>query len=100
MKAVRETEMYLSSGDALPYGVCLWSAGQCSRKITRNVFGQVEAQQPWKARSEAQQKVAVDNYLRLIGTSNVFAAGDCASIVEAPLPPTAQVCRCVSKGRQ
>ena len=96
--------MYLSSGDVLPYGVCLWSAGNCSRQITRDIFGQVEGQQPWKARREAQQKVAVDNYLRVIGTTNVFAAGDCAQIVDAPLPPTAQargypecVTRCTSR---
>jgi NADH:ubiquinone reductase (non-electrogenic) len=89
--AVRETEMYLSNGQALPYGVCLWSAGNCSRQITRDIFGQVEGQQPYKARREAQQKVAVDNYLRVVGTKNVFAAGDCARLVEGPLPPTAQV---------
>lgn len=92
--AVRETEMYLSNGTALPYGVCLWSAGNCSRQITRDIFGQVEGQQPYKTRREAQQKIAVDNYMRMIGTTNVFAAGDCARIVEAPLPPTAQVGLC------
>ena len=90
---VRETEMELSDGQTLLYGVCLWSAGNASRDITRQLFAGLKEQQPYAAPRPESQKLAVDAHLRIIGAKNAFAAGDCARIVTGPLPPTAQV-RC------
>lgn len=89
---VRETDMDLSNGQTLPYGVCLWSAGNRSRDITLQIFRNLEGQKPYAAPRPEMQKLAVDPYLRIIGAKNAFAVGDCARIVTAPLPPTAQVC--------
>lgn len=89
--AVREDELDLSTGVALKYGVCLWSAGNCSRDITRQVFEQLEGAAAFRAPRPPMQKLPVDNHMRVIGCQNVYAAGDCSRIVAAPLPPTAQV---------
>jgi NADH:ubiquinone reductase (non-electrogenic) len=84
--------MDLSTGETMQYGVCLWSAGNSSREVTQQIFVGLEDQQPFAAPRPEMQKLAVDPYLRIIGAKNAFAAGDCARIVSAPLPPTAQVC--------
>lgn len=89
--AVREDELDLSTGKVLPYGVCLWSAGNCSRDITRQVFDQLEGVDAFRAPRPPMQKLPVDNFMRVVGCQNVYAAGDCSRIVSAPLPPTAQV---------
>lgn len=89
--AVREDELDLSNGEVLTYGVCLWSAGNCSRDITRQVFDQLQDAATFRAPRPEMQKLPVDNYMRIVGVQNAYAAGDCSRIVAAPLPPTAQV---------
>ena len=89
--AVRDDEMDLSSGEVLKYGVCLWSAGNASRDITRQIFEQLLGADGFRAPRPEMQKLPVDNYMRIVGVQNAYAAGDCSRIVTAPLPPTAQV---------
>eukprot|EP00892_Ulva_mutabilis_P004213 jgi/Ulvmu1/2163/UM013_0006.1 len=89
--AVREDELDLSTGEVLQYGVCLWSAGNASRDVTRQVFEQLEGARAYRAPRPEMQKLPVDNYMRIVGLQNAYAAGDCSRVVSAPLPPTAQV---------
>jgi NADH:ubiquinone reductase (non-electrogenic) len=90
---VREKKILLSNGDSLPYGVCLWSTGNSSRPLTRDLAAQVPEQKQFAAKRPEQTKLAVDDHLRIIGTARAFAVGDCSTIVRGSLPPTAQV-RC------
>ena len=89
---IQKTEIVLSTGEKLGYGLCLWSCGNASRPIINDLIGQVPEQQAVANPRPSAQKLAVDPYLRVIGCESAFAIGDCASVVTGPLPSTAQVC--------
>ena len=74
----------LSSGEMLPFGCMVWSAGLAPVKFVTK-----HTSLPKHPRS---QRITIDPYLRVPGTGGrIFALGDCAASDTAPLPPTASV---------
>ena len=59
---------------AIPYGLCVWSTGITQKPILKKFIDQIERQ---------SHKIAltVDPFMKVHGTSNVFALGDCAQVV-------------------
>lgn len=88
---VRRDTLVLSNGEEMGYGVCLWSAGNASRQLTRDFVAQLPEQAQHSPGRPEQCKLAVDQYMRIIGAPDAFAVGDCSKIVTGPLPATAQV---------
>lgn len=78
---VTETQIHLGSGKNLPYGFCLWSAG--NRPV------QLIEKAPFKKSKFG--KLLVNECLQVKNNENIFVIGDCAEIEGLPLPPTAQV---------
>ena len=78
----------------LPYGLCVWAAGNTFREITLEFARMLgEEQEDSVLRGGRLQ---VDDFLRVRrfpegAVANVFAMGDVAGIVGRPLPQTAQV---------
>ncbi|KIZ07870.1 NADH dehydrogenase [Monoraphidium neglectum] len=78
--------------EKMPYGLCLWSAGNAARPLVRGLVGAIPEQvELSKAANPAAVKLSVDPYLRVIGARDIIALGDCSKMLGAPLPPTAQV---------
>ena len=82
VKAVNPTELVVldkktGATVTLPYGVCMWSTGLKQKKIVRQIAAAIPAQNHKLA-------LVVDRHLRVKGTDNVFAMGDCSE-VEMPL---------------
>lgn len=75
----------LANGDkeqvALPYGVFVWAGGNAVRPVVKSLFGVIPEQ------NTARRGLFVDEYLRVKGTDDIWAIGDCAI---AGLAPTAQ----------
>lgn len=65
----------------LPYGVMVWATGNAPRDLTKSLFAQIPEQ------NEARRGLFVDEHMKVKGTDNLFAIGDCSF---TGLPPTAQ----------
>lgn len=86
------THVTLGSGERMPYGVCVWSAGNAARPLTQQLIADIPEQQQLLANvPPAQHKLQVDNYLRVIGAEDLIALGDCSAMLADRLPATAQV---------
>ncbi|KAI9369258.1 hypothetical protein BJX61DRAFT_545736 [Aspergillus egyptiacus] len=68
--------------ETIPYGLLVWATGNALRPIVRDLMGQLPAQK------NSRRGLAVNEYLVVNGTENVWAVGDCAITNYAP---TAQV---------
>jgi len=66
----------------IPFGVLVWAAGNVGRTITRDLMAKLGPAQSNKRGLE------VDAFLRIKGTEDIFAIGDCTATNYAP---TAQV---------
>ena len=75
----------------LPAGMVLWSAGNSSRPLVRDLVQRFPPQQPYSVKNPVVAKIAVDPYLRVIGTRDALAIGDCSVMTGRRLPATAQV---------
>jgi NADH:ubiquinone reductase (non-electrogenic) len=80
----------LGSGEELPYGVCVWSAGNAPRPLVKQLAAQIPEQAQYQPGGRPS-KLAVDSYLRVIGVDDVVALGDASLYVPERLPATAQV---------
>ena len=79
--AIDADAVTLDSGERLPYGVAVWSAGNAPVPLLANL--------DWpKSRNG---RLLVGATLRVPGQDRVWALGDCAAIDGDSLPPTAQV---------
>ncbi|KAG2487513.1 hypothetical protein HYH03_013931 [Edaphochlamys debaryana] len=79
--------------EEIPYGVCVWSAGNAPRPLVKQIAGQVPMQ---AAAAEASRvgpgsKLCVDSFLRVVGARDLMCLGDCSLVLGNRLPPTAQV---------
>ncbi|MCE9615583.1 MAG: FAD-dependent oxidoreductase [Lentisphaerae bacterium] len=81
VKEIRERDILLQNGESLPYGLVLWSTGIGPRPLVRAL--------PFA--KDRAGRLLTDEYLRVKGTSHVFAIGDCAIIEGKAFPATAQV---------
>ncbi|CAG8102636.1 unnamed protein product [Penicillium nalgiovense] len=68
--------------ETIPYGLLVWATGNAIRPVVRDLMSQIPAQ------AESRRGLAVNEYLVVNGTDNVWAVGDCAI---ANYAPTAQV---------
>ena len=68
--------------ETLPYGLLVWATGNALRPVVKNLMSQIPAQK------DSRRGLAVNEYLVVNGTENIWAVGDCAI---ANYAPTAQV---------
>lgn len=68
--------------ETIPYGLLVWATGNAVRGVVRDLMGQIPAQKT------SRRGLAVNEYLVVNGTENIWAVGDCAITNYAP---TAQV---------
>jgi NADH dehydrogenase FAD-containing subunit len=87
VKEVLHDQLVFEDGSKTVFGLLVWSTGLAPVDLVRDL--QSVAKNP-------NHKVMVDPYLRVLDTTGapidgVFALGDCATLVDSPLPATAQV---------
>ena len=68
--------------ESLPYGLLVWATGNALRPVVKDLMAQIPAQK------DSRRGLAVNEYLVVNGTENIWAVGDCAI---ANYAPTAQV---------
>ena len=68
--------------ETIPYGLLVWATGNAVRPLVKDLMSQIPAQK------DSRRGLAVNEYLVVNGTSDVWAVGDCAI---ANYAPTAQV---------
>lgn len=68
--------------EKIPYGLLVWATGNAVRPVVKDLMSQLPAQK------DSRRGLAVNEYLVVNGTENVWAVGDCAI---ANYAPTAQV---------
>lgn len=68
--------------ERIPYGLLVWATGNAVRPVVKDLMDQLPAQK------DSRRGLAVNEYLVVKGTDNVWAVGDCAV---ANYAPTAQV---------
>lgn len=68
--------------EKIPYGLLVWATGNAVRPLVKDLMSQIPAQK------DSRRGLAVNEYLVVNGTENVWAVGDCAV---ANYAPTAQV---------
>ncbi|KAH8704093.1 alternative NADH-dehydrogenase [Talaromyces proteolyticus] len=68
--------------ERIPYGLLVWATGNAVRGVVRDLMEQIPAQK------DSRRGLAVNEYLVVNGTENIWAVGDCAITNYAP---TAQV---------
>ena len=78
----------------LPYGLCVWAAGNTFRQITLDFARTLGSEQ--ESSVSRGGRLQVDGFLRVKGgpkgvLPDMFAMGDVAGIIDRPLPQTAQV---------
>ena len=66
----------------IPYGTFVWAGGVGVRSVIKDLFKAIPEQ------AHSRRGLKVDEYLRVKGTEDMWAIGDCA---DAGLAPTAQV---------
>ncbi|CZS95913.1 probable alternative NADH-dehydrogenase NDH2 [Rhynchosporium agropyri] len=66
----------------LPYGLLVWATGNAVRPVVRDLMSSIPAQK------DSRRGLAVNEYLVVQGTKDIWATGDCAV---AGYAPTAQV---------
>lgn len=68
--------------EKIPYGLLVWATGNALRPVVKDLMSQIPAQK------DSRRGLAVNEYLVVNGTENIWAVGDCAI---ANYAPTAQV---------
>lgn len=68
--------------ERIPYGLLVWATGNALRPVVKDLMMQIPAQK------DSRRGLAVNEYLVVKGTENIWAVGDCAV---ANYAPTAQV---------
>jgi len=58
--------------EVLPYGLLVWATGNALRPVVKDLMGQIPAQK------DSRRGLAVNEYLVVNGTENIWAVGDCA----------------------
>ncbi|KAG1246994.1 hypothetical protein G6F68_014397 [Rhizopus microsporus] len=86
VKEVKEKEIVVQRPDgkvdAIPYGLLVWATGNTSRPLVKNLMAQYPEAQ------NVRRGLVVDDWLRMSGTQDIYAVGDCTATKYAP---TAQV---------
>ncbi|GMM36521.1 NADH-ubiquinone reductase (H(+)-translocating) [Saccharomycopsis crataegensis] len=90
VKKVDETNVYASVKQAdgsskmvtLPYGLLVWATGNATREVITDLFKKIPEQ------ANARRGLLLDDYLKVQGSDDIYALGDCTFTKYAP---TAQV---------
>ncbi|GAN07750.1 NDE2 mitochondrial exteRNAl NADH dehydrogenase [Mucor ambiguus] len=86
VKEVKEKEIIVQGPDgnkeSMPYGLLVWATGNTSRPLVKNLMAQYPETQ------NIRRGLAVDDWLRMAGTNDIYALGDATATKYAP---TAQV---------
>ncbi|KAG1733906.1 NDE2, mitochondrial external NADH dehydrogenase [Suillus paluster] len=86
VRKVNEKSVVLKGPDGVerevPCGMVVWAAGNTGRQITRDLMAKLPEDQTNK------RGINIDDYLRMKGSRDIFAIGDCTASSYAP---TAQV---------
>ncbi|KAI8327448.1 hypothetical protein EDC96DRAFT_531868 [Choanephora cucurbitarum] len=86
VKEVKEKEIIVQGPngekEAMPYGLLVWATGNTSRPLVRNLMAKYPEAQ------NIRRGLAVDDWLRMAGTQDIYALGDATATKYAP---TAQV---------
>lgn len=86
---VTDSMIVLQDGEEIPYGVCVWSAGNAPNQLVLDIANSIPEQK--ELSGGRPRKLMVDAFLRVVGAEDMIALGDCSQIMTKPLPPTAQV---------
>jgi len=81
VKEVRPSSVVLGDGTEIPCGMVVWSTGIGPHTLVKNL----------EFKKTKQERIIVDDHLRVLGEADIYALGDCAEIESYPLPATAQV---------
>jgi len=65
--------------ETLPYGLCIWAAGIGPRPVVRKFCASLDEKQT------NHRAILTDQYLRVLGTENVYAIGDCGTVEQRRL---------------
>lgn len=86
VKEVRESEIVVQGPDGeketMPYGLLVWATGNTTRPLVKKLMAQFPEAQ------NIRRGLAVDGWLRMTGTQDIYALGDATATKYAP---TAQV---------
>lgn len=77
---VTDNEIYVNDGSVYNYGLLVWAAGNTATDLIKNS----------NFPKNKRLKLVIDHYLKVSGTDNVYALGDCTEIPDEPFPVTAQ----------
>jgi len=81
IKKVTQKSICINDGSEMNYGLLVWAAGNSPAKIV------LDTSLPKNKRN----KIIVDKYLKVTSKNNIYSIGDCAEIIDSPMPVTAQV---------
>jgi len=66
------------SEESVPYSTCLWATGKSIQPLAQKIASYIEGQ-------DNQLALIVNPSLKLLGTNNIYAVGDCATIDQKSL---------------
>lgn len=89
VKQVSQTSVLLNSGEDIPYGFCVWAAGNGPVPLVLDLINSISQQR--EEQNKARGRLVTDTWLRVAGLDSVLCIGDCGYTPEIPLPATAQV---------
>ncbi len=81
VQEVRDHAVVLQGGEVIPCGLTVWSTGIGPSKLVDS----------FDFEKDTMSRLLVDDAFCVLGTTNIYSVGDCASIVGEDHPPTAQV---------
>ncbi len=89
---IDEDKIMLNDGREVPYGLAVWAAGNGPLPVTLSLIDALGEGKQAEAQSVARGRIAIDPWLRVIGSNgDIMAFGDCSCIISGQLPATAQV---------
>ena len=93
VKEVKDDVIALNDDREIPYGMAVWAAGNGPLPITLQLIDALkDKKEQADAQSTARGRIAVDNWLRVLGSDgSIISLGDASCIVDGQLPATAQV---------
>eukprot|EP00611_Tribonema_gayanum_P012184 TRINITY_DN22835_c0_g1_i1.p1 TRINITY_DN22835_c0_g1~~TRINITY_DN22835_c0_g1_i1.p1 ORF type:complete len:594 (+),score=175.20 TRINITY_DN22835_c0_g1_i1:66-1847(+) len=89
VKEITDTTISLSTGETMPYGLCVWAAGNGPLPLVVVAIDQISEQK--EKAGWGRGRLVTDDWLRVKGAKGVYAIGDCGVVDQRPLPQTAQV---------
>lgn len=89
VKEIGDQKIFLSTGETIPYGFCVWAAGNGPLPFVTEFIDNLDDQKA--VQNQGRGRLVTDRWLKVLGTRDVFALGDCSTVKDFPLPATAQV---------